>query len=226
MMNEARRNDTGRLALALGVVAIGSAACLATYSVVQGPFGTINDIGNAVTGVLSAGLAWRLRRQISGRAANVSVGAALVGAAIAVAGSALVVSGTTGWLLAGLVSSVGFAGIGDPALAYPSARLRRPGRIPRLRPGALHWRSACLLTGHRDVPGETLFTRPAADPPVGWPRQDSSSSSSLPSSFRAVCRTDRVGGVRWPARARFRMDRRGSFREAMSDEPDDGGACR
>jgi len=112
MMNESRRHDTGRLALALGVVAIGSAACLATYSVVQGPFGTINDIGNAATGVLSAGLAWRLRRQISGRAANVSVGAALVGAAIAVAGSALVVSGTTGWFLAGLVSSVGFAGIG------------------------------------------------------------------------------------------------------------------
>jgi hypothetical protein len=112
MMNEARHQDTGRLALALGVVAIASAACLATYSVVQGPFGTINDIGNAATGVLSAGLAWRLQRQISGRPANVNVGAALVGAALTVAGSALVVSGMTGWFLAGLVSSVGFAGIG------------------------------------------------------------------------------------------------------------------
>jgi hypothetical protein len=64
MMNEARHQDTGRLALAIGIAAAGSAVCLATYFAVQGPFGTINDIGNAATGVLSAGLAWRLRRQI------------------------------------------------------------------------------------------------------------------------------------------------------------------
>jgi drug/metabolite transporter (DMT)-like permease len=112
MMNEARHQDTGRLALAIGIAAAGSAVCLATYYAVQGPFGTINDVGNAATGVLSAGLAWRLRRQIPGRAANVAVGAAIVGAGLTVAGSALVVSGTTGFFLAGLVSSVGFAGIG------------------------------------------------------------------------------------------------------------------
>ena len=64
MMNEARHQDTGRLALAIGVAAAGSAVCLATYFAVQGPFGTINDIGNAATGVLSAGLAWRLRGQL------------------------------------------------------------------------------------------------------------------------------------------------------------------
>ena len=112
MMNEAQRQDTGRLAMAIGIVAAGSAVCLATYSAVQGPFGTINDIGNAATGVLSAGLAWRLRRQLPHGVGNAAVGSAVVGAAIAVAGSALVVSGATGWFLAGLVSSVGFAGIG------------------------------------------------------------------------------------------------------------------
>jgi len=112
MMNEAQRQNTGRLALAIGIAAAGSAACLATYFAVQGPFGTINDIGNAATGVLSAGLAWRLRREITGRAANLSVGAAIVGAGLTVAGSTLVVSGTTGFFFAGLVSSVGFAGIG------------------------------------------------------------------------------------------------------------------
>src|SRR3954462_13845331 len=111
-MNEAPHQDTGRLALAIGIAAAGSAACLATYFAVQGPFGTINDIGNAATGVLSAGLAWRLRRQISGRAASLSVCAAIVGAGLTVAGSALVVSGATGFFFAGLVSSVGFAGIG------------------------------------------------------------------------------------------------------------------
>jgi hypothetical protein len=43
----------------------------------------------------------------------VTVRAAIVGAAITVVGSVLVVSGTTGFLFAGLVSSVGFAGIGS-----------------------------------------------------------------------------------------------------------------
>lgn len=112
MMNEARDQDTGRLALAIGMAAAGSAVCLATYFAVGGPFGTINDIGNAATGVLSAGLAWRLRHQIPGRSGNVAVGAAIAGAGLTVAGSTLVVSGATGFFFAGLVSSVGFAGIG------------------------------------------------------------------------------------------------------------------
>lgn len=112
MMNDAGNQDTARLALAVGIAAVGSAACLTTYFAVAGPFGTISDIGNAATGVLSARLAWRLRRQIPGRAANVAVAAAIAGAALTVAGSTLVVSGTTGYFFAGLVSSVGFAGIG------------------------------------------------------------------------------------------------------------------
>ena len=111
-MNETGNQDTGRLALAVAIAAVGSAACLATYFAAGGPLGTISDIGNAATGVFSAGLAWRLRRQIPGRAANVAVAAAIAGAALTVAGSTLVVSGTTGYFFAGLVSSVGFAGIG------------------------------------------------------------------------------------------------------------------
>jgi hypothetical protein len=137
MMDEARAPSTGHLALAVGIVAAGSAACLATYFVVGGPFGTINDVGNAATGILSGLLAWRLRRQFSSRAADVALGAALVGAAVTVVGSALVASGTTGFLFAGLVSSVGFAGIGawlvlvngsaGEAAAWPR-RLRAFGR--------------------------------------------------------------------------------------------------
>ena len=111
-MNEGRDRDTGRLALAVGVVAVGSAVSLATEFAVQGPFGTINDIGNGAIGVLSACLAWRLRGRIAGRAGGVAVSAAIAGAATTVVGSALVVSDTTGFFLAGLVSSVGFAGIG------------------------------------------------------------------------------------------------------------------
>lgn len=137
-MDDTLPRDAGRLALAAGVVAAGSAGCLATYFVVGGPFGTVNDIGNAATGVLSGCLAWRLRRHVASRAAYVTVGAALIGAAITVVGSVLVASGATGFLFAGLVSSVGFAGIGawlvvlnrsaDGAAAWPE-RLRALGVV-------------------------------------------------------------------------------------------------
>ena len=135
-MDDTRHRDTGRLALAIGFAAAGSAVCLATYFAVQGPFGAISDIGTATTGVLSAGLAWRLRHQVRGRLADLGVGAAIVGAGLTVVGSALVVSGTTGFFLAGLVSSVGFAGIGawlvllnkgDAVPAVPSPSLRTLG---------------------------------------------------------------------------------------------------
>lgn len=137
-MDETRARDTGRLALAVGAVAAGSAACLATFFVAGQPFGTINDIGNATAAILSGGLAWRLRGQLRSRAAGTAVGAALVGAGISVAGSALVVSGTTGFFLAGLVSSLGSAGIGawliaanrseSAASAWPRS-LRRIGIV-------------------------------------------------------------------------------------------------
>ena len=133
MMNEAGHQDAGRLALAIGIAAAGSAACLVTYYAVQGPFGTINDIGNAATGVLSAALAWRLRRQLSGRAANLSVGAAIAGAGLTVSGSALVVSGTTGFFFAGLVSSVGFAGIGAWLVVLNKSDAMAAVLPPRLR---------------------------------------------------------------------------------------------
>lgn len=165
-MDDARARYTGRLALAVGVVASGSAVCLATYFVVGAPLGTINDIGNAATGILSGWLAWRLRRQGASSGADVAVIAALVGAAIVVVGSVLVVSGTTGWLLAGLVSSVGFAGIGtwlvvanrtaSEAEAWPR-RLRSVG----LAAGAL------MAVGIVAAPGILLRLDDMATAP-GW----------------------------------------------------------
>jgi hypothetical protein len=155
MMNEARPRDTGRLALAIGITAAGSAVSLATYFAVQGPFGTINDVGNAATGVLSAGLAWRLRRQIPGRAGNVAVGAAVAGAGLAVAGSTLVVSGTTGFFFAGLVSSVGFAGIGAWLVALNKSEpfsVILPRRLRSLGIAA----GALMALGIAAVPGIVL----------------------------------------------------------------------
>jgi hypothetical protein len=112
IMDDERDRITGRLALAVAAVTGGSAMCLGAYLAFGGPFGTINDIGNAATGILSAWLAFRLRPWIESPARDIALAAAVVGGTVAVVGSALVVSRTTGFLLAGLVSSVGFAGIG------------------------------------------------------------------------------------------------------------------
>src|SRR5688500_7776277 len=107
MMDDGEPRVTGRLALAFGGVAIGTVGCLATYFAVGGPFGSVNDIGNGVLGLLSAGLAWRLRGQLAGRGRSLALGLAAAGAVLTVVGSALVLSRTTGFLLAGLVSTVG-----------------------------------------------------------------------------------------------------------------------
>jgi hypothetical protein len=109
-VREAR--DTGRLAVATGIVAICSAASLLIFFIVAGPFGTLNDIGNAATGVLSGWLAWRLGRLLPGSPTGAALALCLVGAAVAVVGSVLVISGATGFFLAGLVTTVGFAAIG------------------------------------------------------------------------------------------------------------------
>src|SRR5262245_5385906 len=107
IMDDARVREAGRLAIATRAVAAGSVACLITFLTVVGPFGPITAVGNAATGVLSGMLAWQLRDRIQSRTGKVAVSSAVVGAALAVAGAGLVLSGTTGFFLAGLVSSVG-----------------------------------------------------------------------------------------------------------------------
>ena len=164
MMDDARSRDTGRLAIAAGVVAATSAASLATFFAVQGPFGTINDIGNAATGLLAGCVAWRLRDRLTGRTRDVAVAAAVVGAALTVVGSALVVSGTTGFFLAGLVSSVGFGGIGAWLFALNrlgGMRLFRHLRTLGLIAGGL------MALGIASVPGIALRLDDAANAP-GW----------------------------------------------------------
>lgn len=106
---------TGGLAVALGVVAFASVASLALFFAIGGPFGAINDWSIGLIGILTGLLALALNRGGAGSAAPigaVSTGIAAVGAVIVVAGSALVISRTTGFFLAGLVESLGFAFVG------------------------------------------------------------------------------------------------------------------
>lgn len=165
MMDDGRIRDTGRLALATGLIAVGSAVCLGTYFAIGGPLGTINDIGNATTGVLSGVLAWRMRRQVTGTTGALAVGAAVIGAAVTVVGSSLVVSGTTGWMFAGLVSSLGFAGIGAWLVV-----LNRAGDQVAAWPGSLRTlgvvAGAVMAMGLLAVPGIALGVDDAETAPA------------------------------------------------------------
>lgn len=111
-MNERALLDqaTGRIAVAIGSLTVATVISLVLFFVVGGPFGLLNDIGNALIGILSAFLALRLAAAIG--TGMLGVGAAILGALVTVIGSWLVITEATGFFLAGLVSSVGFALIG------------------------------------------------------------------------------------------------------------------
>jgi hypothetical protein len=98
-----------RVALATGIVAVVALVCLVGL-LVGAPTGTINDYANGLLGVMSGVLAVVAFRAFGGSLAGVAL--AVVGAVVAVIGSWLVISDTTGFILAGLVSSVGFGLIG------------------------------------------------------------------------------------------------------------------
>jgi hypothetical protein len=173
-VNDQSARNTGRLASTVAVVAIGSAVCLAVFFAMRGPFGTLNDIGNATTGLLSGALAWRLRSRIPGPAGGLVVGAAVVGAAVTVLGSVLVISGATGFFFAGLVSSVGFAGIGLWLVILDRRAAEATGWPARLRIlGAIG--GGLMAMGVAAVPGIVLGLDDAATAPawvwissVGW----------------------------------------------------------
>lgn len=99
----------GWVALALAVVAVVTLAMLVLLFTVGGVFGAANDAGNALVGILGALLAILLIRQAGGGA---GAAAALAGAAFAIGGSWLVMSETSGFVLAGFVSTIGFGCLG------------------------------------------------------------------------------------------------------------------
>jgi hypothetical protein len=135
---------TAALSVAVGACAVASAVTLGVFFAVGGPFGTLNDVLNGLLAVLSGYLAWRL----SGRTVFVYV--ALLGEVIAVIGSILVIFNVTGFFLAGLVSSLGFALIGLWLLTYCWS----------LEASSLRWlgvaAGALMLIGVAVIPGIVL----------------------------------------------------------------------
>ena len=153
----------GWVAIALAVVAVASIASLAVFYVVGGPFGRINDAGNALIGVLGAVLAILLVSLAGGWP---GVAAAVIGAAVAAWGSWLVMSGATDFVLAGFVSTIGFGFTGlwlasvawSPMAADWSDLLRGLARVAAV---------AMVVGGLAAVPAALMRFDSFADLP-GW----------------------------------------------------------
>jgi hypothetical protein len=93
----------------VAVTVLAAVVLLVVYYSVGGPFGTLNDLANALVALLSAVLAVQTARVGVPRAVVATAG---VGGALMVAGSWLVITGRTGWVLAGLVGAVGAGALG------------------------------------------------------------------------------------------------------------------
>jgi len=119
--------SVGWTAGAVAVTVPAAIVLLVVYYAVGGPFGTLNDLANALVGLLSAVLAAQSARLGVPAAAVAAAGA---GGAVMVVGSWLVVTGRAGWVLAGLVSAVGAALVGAWLLAL-NVVVARNGMLPR-----------------------------------------------------------------------------------------------
>jgi hypothetical protein len=131
-MDAARDRRDGTLAIVLGVVLLLSVASLAIFFIVGGPFGAINDWTIGIAGLLTGLLlvVREGREEVPAPAGGITVAIGVLGAVLVVAGAGLVITRTTGFLLAGLVETVGFALVGVWLLVLSAAN-RRALRWPR-----------------------------------------------------------------------------------------------
>jgi hypothetical protein len=97
----------GRLAITTGISGLLALVLLILFFTIGGPFGTLNDTCNGITGILSGVLAWSTSRKF--QAGLPFFALALIGALAVALGSILVIFEITGWYLAGLYTSAGYA---------------------------------------------------------------------------------------------------------------------
>lgn len=143
------------LAIATGAVGLTGTVSISLFFIVGGVFGTLNDVCNAVVAILTAALAWRLlpwQRTQAPQQSRVALGAAWAGALGAVAGSMLVIFRITGWYLAGLVTTFGYAFIGV-WLASVSQAARRSLAWPRRLAQFGQVTGAIMAVGFLAAPG-------------------------------------------------------------------------
>lgn len=125
---------TGQTAIAIAILAVVSIATLILLYSGLPVFGPINDLTNAVSGLFSALLVWRLYSLLRARAPGwpgLLLSAAWAGCAAIIVNSILVAVGLMHWTTGGMYTAVGYGLLGVWFL-----RLNRlPGGLPFLTPG-------------------------------------------------------------------------------------------
>jgi len=105
----------GWTAIATGIAVILAVIFLILMYTVNGRFGTVNDVFNAMIGILSVVLAWMLYAEHHSRSplmSHIGLLLVVVGAIFAIVGSVLIIFNFTGFVLAGWYTGVGNALIG------------------------------------------------------------------------------------------------------------------
>jgi len=105
----------GWTAIATGVVAILAVVFLTLMATVNQSFGKVNDVFNALIGILSVILAWMLYAEHHARSplmSQVALVLAAVGAIFTIVGSILIIFNFTDFVLAGWYTGIGNALIG------------------------------------------------------------------------------------------------------------------
>lgn len=174
-MGSSRR--VGGIAFALGVVLVFSLLTLTVFFAVGGPFGALNDWSIGASGLLAVGLVLAIRASSQGNssaAGTILTALALLGAALVVVGAWLVISDTTGFLLAGLVESFGFALFGLWLVGL-SRSMASSDRWPRLLPTLGFATGILMIIGLIVAPGIVMGLDDMASAPwwvwvglVGW----------------------------------------------------------
>jgi hypothetical protein len=103
------------VAIVTAASAILAVIFLTLMSTVNNSFGVVNDVFNAIIGISSALLAWMLYAEHHARSpllSQIALALALIGAIFTIVGSVLSISGSTGFVLAGWYSAIGYALIG------------------------------------------------------------------------------------------------------------------
>jgi hypothetical protein len=143
------------LALALGIVLLFSLVTLALFFAGGGPFGALNDWSIGISGVLAVAFVLAIREGGLGDASVNGVilpAVSVIGAVLVVVGAWLVISDTTGFLLAGLVESFGFALFGCWLIAV-SRSMATIGPWPRPLPTLGYATGILLVVGLIVAPG-------------------------------------------------------------------------
>ena len=155
------------VALALGIALLFSLVTLALFFAMGGPFGALNDWSIGVSGVLAVTFVLAIRATDVADASVDGVilrAVAVVGDILVVVGAWLVISDTTGFLLAGLVESLGFALFGCWLIAL-SRSMAPGGRWPPRLPTLGYATGILLVIGLIVAPGivmglDDMDTRP------------------------------------------------------------------